>query len=74
MLVWKLAAVRELHAAGIGIDAVDASLLQPDVGPPERLLDAQPRCIGVGAERHVDEVRAKQEVVPVGDDLEIDAT
>jgi hypothetical protein len=65
---------REVYAPRRGVDALDAAGPAPDALAHQRVGAVDGRCNGIRAERQVDEIRAQDEVVPVGDDLEIDAT
>jgi hypothetical protein len=74
VLVRELASAVQVHAPEVGVDPVDASALAVDRLSGQRLDHVEGRPGEVAAERHVDEVRPKHELVVVVDDVEIDAT
>jgi hypothetical protein len=66
--------VREVNAPRRGVDALDVTGRAPDALAHQPVGGVDGRCDGIRAERQVDEIRAEHELVPVGDDVEIDAT
>ena len=61
MLVRELPPWPDVHPPSVRIDALDTSVVDADGLAYERLTEVEGGCGGVGAERHVDEVRPPQE-------------
>ena len=66
--------VGQVYAPHVGVDAVHPSLPALDRLARERLADPEARRRVIGAEGHIDEIRAKHELVVFVHDLQIDAT
>jgi hypothetical protein len=72
MLVREPAPVDEVHTPGFRVDALDSPALARDRRAREGRVDGQARCLGIRAERYVDEVGSKHEPVVVADHVHVD--
>jgi hypothetical protein len=73
MLVREPAPWPDVHPPGVRVDALDPSVVAGNALAGERVGEVEGGCGGVGAERHVDEVRPQQERVGVMDDVHVGA-